>query len=54
VKEMRLAGIDSIEAANHFWRRASFPSGSSVLRWQHEIHGMSIGDWGANSTWKKS
>jgi hypothetical protein len=54
VKEMRLAGIDSIAAANHFLDMHFVPSGSSVSPWHRGMPAMPIDDWGTNSTWKKS
>ena len=51
MKEMRLAGIDSIEAANHFLEKGLLFK--SVLRWHRAIHAMPIEGWGANITWKE-
>ena len=53
VKEMRLAGIDSIAAANHFLETRFVPEWEQRFTGSREIHGMCIDDWGANSTWRK-
>ena len=53
VKEMRLAGIANLAAANHFWRCVFFRPGKSVSRWHRAARAMRIDGWMHNNGWKK-
>jgi len=53
VKEMRLAGIDSIAAANHFLEMRFFRRGNSVSRWHLARRAMPTDGWIQNSGWRK-
>jgi hypothetical protein len=51
---MRLAGIDNLAAANHFfWRCVFFRPGRSVSRWHLATRAMRIDGWMQDSGWKK-
>ena len=54
VKEMRLAGIDSLPEANHFLETRFIPEWEQRFTGPREIHAMLIDAWGPDGTWKKS
>ena len=54
VKEMRLAGIDSLAGSQSLSGDALCSRvGAAFYGSRHEIHAMRIGRWGADSTWRK-
>ena len=54
MKEMRLAGIATIEAANRFLEIRFLPEWEQRFTVIPRIPAMRIDSWGANIVWKKS